>query len=215
MAKRRFWNGFAAGAAAGAAAGIASSLLVNKFGRAKEPRILRMEKSLQVGRPVEEVFRAWSDLERLPEWLTFVKEVRRDGNRSHWRVAINGREIEWDAEIEQFIPNQSIGWKSTTGPKHTGRITFSPLRDHTLVQVTMNYAPPLGNFSGVLEPISGYLEHYIERAFRDFKAAMEGKGREGAEAMPATGTFGQAGIGAAEPASIDMSGHQRTFGRGD
>ncbi len=190
MAKRRFWNGFALGAAAGASAGVLSSLLINKFGRASEPRILRLEKSLQIGRPVEEVFQAWSQLDQLPKYLSFIQEVRTDGNRSHWRVQINGRIAEWDAEIEQFIPNEAIGWKSLNGPKHTGRISFSRLGNDTLVHVTMNYAPPLGKTSGVLSPVGGYLEHQIDRAFREFKAALESKGREGAQ-QPATGTFGR------------------------
>jgi uncharacterized membrane protein len=177
MAKH--WRGFAAGAAAGAGLTFGSVALVNALFR-RHPHIIRLDKSIQIGRPPEEVFRAWSELDRLSRMSGCVEQVRSFGDRSHWKVNVDGRKLEWDAEIEQFIPNQAIGWKSLNGPKHTGRITFSPIGSDTLVQVTMNYAPParLGTiFSG---NVSEHLEHYIEQVLRDVKAALEGKGQEGA-----------------------------------
>src|SRR5262249_25781903 len=103
-------------------------------------------------------------------------------------------DFEWEARLVRFIPGQAIGWKSVRGPKHTGRITFAPLSDNTLVQVTMNYAPPLGIFSRALSPLSEHLEDYIDRVLRDFKASLEGKGQERAMSSIdlATGTLGPA-----------------------
>jgi uncharacterized membrane protein len=177
---------------------LASSLI----GRNRSSRILRLEKSMQIGQPVEEVFRAWSDLQGLPRLSNMIEEVHCIGSRSHWRVNIAGRHFEWEAELEQFIPNQSLGWKSISGPKHTGRINFSPLGNDTLVHVTMNYAPPMRLLRPVLSPMVGNLEGYIEKALRDFKASLENRAEEAPvhrmqEPLRATGTFG------AEP---DMSG---------
>jgi len=70
----------------------------------------------------------------------------------------------------QFILGQAIGWKSVRGPKHTGRVSFAPVGDDTLLNVTMNYAPPLGIFSRAIAPLSEHLEDYIDQALRDFKA---------------------------------------------
>ena len=113
-----------------------------------------------------------------------MEEVTSTGTHSTWRVRLDGRTAHWEAEIEQFIPNQAIGWKSLSGPKHTGRITFSPIEKDTLVQITMNYAPP----SRVLRPfavnLSGFMQRYIDQVLRDFKAGLEGKGQE--NASPAT-----------------------------
>jgi hypothetical protein len=96
---------------------------------------------------------------------------------------MGGANLEWDAEIEQLIPNQAIGWKSVSGPKHTGRITFSPIENDTLVQVTMNYAPPLRLFLPFVAPMTGRIEGVIERVLRDFKASAEGRG-SGQQRMP-------------------------------
>jgi uncharacterized membrane protein len=182
MAKR-YWSGFATGAAAGAGLTFGSLALASALGR-RNPRIVRLEKSLQIGRPVEEVFQHWADLDRLPEWSDCVEEVFSNGPCSHWVVKVDGHTLEWDAEIEQFIPNEAIGWKSVNGPKHTGRITFSKIGSDTLVQVTMNYAPPSRFFAPFSANVGEHLEHYIEQVLRDFKARLEGKGQEGVK--PAT-----------------------------
>ena len=178
MAKR-YWRGFAAGAATGAGLTFGSVALAGALGR-RNPRIIRLEKSIQIGRPKEEVFSHWANFEQLPRWSECVEEVRSMGDRSHWRVNIDGKRLEWDASVEQFIPNQAIGWKSVNGPKHTGRITFSQIGNDTLVQVTMNYAPP----SRFLAPFAGNAGEYLEQVLRDFKASLEGKGQEGVS--PAT-----------------------------
>jgi uncharacterized membrane protein len=184
-----FWGGFAVGAGSA----ITGMLAWNAFSSAREGRILRLERSLQIGRPINEVFEAWTQLERLPAFSDVIREVDSYGRRSRWVVTLDGKDFEWEAERVQFIPGQAIGWKSVRGPKHTGRVTFAPLGDNTIMHVTMNYAPPLGIFSRTLAPLSEHLEDYIDQALRDFKAAMEGKGQEerlGAE-QRATGTLGQ------------------------
>ena len=214
---RRFWRGFALGAAAGAGAGIGMSILIRSTVGSRKNRIVRLEKSLQIGKPVAEVFEAWTNLEQLPQISDSIHHIRRLGSRSHWTIRMDGQLVEWDAEIEQFIPNQAIGWKSLRGPKHTGRITFAPIGNDTLVQVTMNYVPPARVLKPFVDNMSGRLEGYIEQVMRDFKSALEGKGQEGrkpavrssaigpgtemtqSDLSRATGTFGS--VAAAKPLS--------------
>lgn len=193
MAKRHFWSGFAAGAAAG----LGTLWAANAVGRGRSSRIIRLEKSVQIGRPVDEVFNSWSDLSRLPYYSPMIESVRRYGDRSHWSVNINGKRFEWDAELTQIIPNEAISWKSVSGAKHSGRITFSPIGNDTLAHVQMNYVPPLKMLRPLLSPLSGQIEGHIEQALRDFKAALEEKGQgESAErraadtSAQATGTYG-------------------------
>jgi uncharacterized membrane protein len=175
MRRARSNPDFRLGLATGIALGAAIFLAPELVGRARRSHIVRLQKSIQIGAPVEEVFERWINLQNLPRVSTDVREVARQGSLSHWRVRMGGTNLEWDAAIEQLIPNQSIGWKSLTGPKHTGRITFSPIGRDTLVQVTMNYAPPLRLFLPFVAPMSGRIEGIIERVLRDFKAAAEGR----------------------------------------
>ncbi|HYH00338.1 MAG TPA: SRPBCC family protein [Terriglobales bacterium] len=220
MARRRQWNGFMAGAVTGVAAAFAALALINTAGRARHSQIVRLQKSLQIGRPVEEVFNSWADLDTLARCSPMIHSVRRQGSQSHWVVEIEGRRFEWDAEVEQFIPNQAIGWKSSSGPKHTGRITFSPLGDNTQVNVTMNYAPRRALLRPFVRSMSGRIENHIEQALRDFKAALENKGQEQtirsgsaatrldptASSSRATGTFGAVSEGIGQTQHTRFSG---------
>lgn len=178
MARRsskNFWSGLAAGTAAGAGA----LLALNSLGRRRHADVLRLEKSVQIGRPVEEVYRAWSALDALPGMSHIIQRIRKDGDRSHWVITLDGKTLEWDAEVEQRIPNQAIGWKSLSGPKHTGRIHFAPIGNDTLVHVVMNYAPPgTAVTRPFVQPLNGKVENYIEQVLRDFKACLEGKGQQ-------------------------------------
>jgi uncharacterized membrane protein len=172
MGRENFWSGFAAGLAAGAVAGVAGVLALKRGSSDVDGHIIRLEKSINVGRPAHEVFAAWSNFERLQDYIGFIQGVQRFGQRSHWRVNIDGRTFEWDAQITQIVPNESLGWKSLSGPHHTGRISFAPLGEQTVVHVLMNYEPPLGELGSVL-PLEGHLEQWIERGLREFKTALE------------------------------------------
>jgi uncharacterized membrane protein len=111
-------------------------------------------------------------------------------------VNIDGRQFEWDAEIEQFILNQAIGWKSVSGSKNSGRITFSPLGTDTMVHVTMNYAPPVSLLAPFVTFFAVRLEELIEKVLRDVKAALEAKA-EMSRPKPGevTGTYGTGELG--------------------
>ena len=57
MARRNhFWKGFASGAAAGAGGTLGVLLALNYVGRAGHRRVVRLEKSIQIAAPVEDVF---------------------------------------------------------------------------------------------------------------------------------------------------------------
>jgi uncharacterized membrane protein len=171
----RYWGGFAVGAVVGTAAAAGAIFAARSLTRNRDPRILRFEESIQIARPVEDVFRAWSDFARLPDYIPAVRHVEVQGLHSFWSVYAKGKQTRWEAETVQLVPNEAIAWKSVSGPKHTGRITFSPLEDQTIVHVTMNYASPLGRFSLLAAPASDLVTSLVNEALRDFKAALEGR----------------------------------------
>lgn len=195
MKTKSFWTGVAAGAAAT----IGTAWIVGLAGRGGNSRIIRLEKSVQIGRTVEDVFQCWCDLETLPRFTSLLRSVRRFGDRSHWIAEVGGRPVEWDAEIVQVLPNQSIGWRTTGGAQHTGRITFAPLGDQTLVHVQMNYLPKMSLLRPLFATMAGQIDGYLEQALRDLKSALEsGHGaasrrQEIAEPAVATGTYGPTG----------------------
>ena len=166
------------------------------LGRGGQSRIIRLEKSVQIGRPVEDVFETWCDLEALPRYTNLLRSIRRSGDRSFWIAEVGGIPLQWDAEIVQVIPKESISWKSVEGVRHSGRVTFSTIGDQTLIHVHMNYAPRLWFLRPMLSPAVGMMEGYIEQALRDVKTALEsGAGKSARQKEPtapaqATGTYG-------------------------
>jgi uncharacterized membrane protein len=215
--KRRVGTGFRLGAAIGIGAGVAVLLIPELIGRARRSHIVRLQKSIQIGAPVNEVFDRWLNVQNLPRVSNDVLEVQHHGAMTHWKVGMGAANLEWDARIEQLIPNEAIGWKSLNGPKHTGRITFAPIGNDTLVQLTMNYAPPLRLFLPFVAPMSGRIEGVIERVLRDFKAAAEGRGpgrqRKPSEAVgPGTSTS-QRNIARATGTGDATSGTVDRFGK--
>src|SRR5213080_67075 len=59
MARNHFWSGFTLGALAG----VGGVLAFKGFSSDTDSRILRLEKSINIGRPVDLVFAAWSNFE--------------------------------------------------------------------------------------------------------------------------------------------------------
>ena len=184
--KTGYWSAFTAGAAFGALA--MAGVLTYKRIAGDDSRVIHIERSINIGRPVEEVFSSWLNLERMPELIGLVRKVEHSGAGSRWLAKLDGREFEWDAQITQVIFNESIGWKSVRGPKHSGRISFSPLGDQTVLHVVMSYVPHPENF-GAVAFTNVNLEQWIERGLREFKASMEDEsGRH--EPLARTGTTG-------------------------
>src|SRR6266567_2692118 len=139
MSQKKFWSGVAVGSGAVVGAMFASGLL----SRGGQSHIIRIEKSVQIGANIENVFREWAHFDRIPQYCRYITHVRNLGDDlSEWTANIDGRIFQWQAEVTQVIPNQVIGWKSVGGSRHSGRITFAPIGNDTLVHVQMNYIPP-------------------------------------------------------------------------
>ncbi len=101
--------------------------------------------SVAVNAPVHQVYSLFTHFNDFPKFMSFVKEVTyRDDQNSHWVADVVGRQ-EWDAVNENWIPDQQIGWRSTSGVENFGKVTFQPINaDQTKVDVYINYNPPAG-----------------------------------------------------------------------
>jgi len=101
--------------------------------------------SVMVNASVHQVYAMFSHFNDFPKFMSFVKEVTYyDDQRSHWVAEVVGKH-EWDAINENWIEDQQIGWRSTSGLENNGRVTFQPSgANQTRVDVYINYNPPAG-----------------------------------------------------------------------
>jgi uncharacterized membrane protein len=211
MATQRtgFWQGFGTGLLMGSAAGVLLALS-RSTGALTRDRIRRIERSVQIARPLEDVYQLLLHPERLAGLLPELEIVRRQDHYQYWQVRHHGHRISWEIEITQVLPLQAIGWKSRTGPLHTGRVTLAPVGHDVEVHVVMNYAPQLfrramptlraGWRAGLLaESLNDHAGRLVEDLLAHLKQALEGKG------------FDSAGTGTRQPpTAVAPPGYPRT-----
>jgi uncharacterized membrane protein len=139
----------------------------------------RIEKTIEVDRPVRTVYNQWTQFEEFPRFMDGVKEVRQiDDTHVRWHAEIFGKDKEWDAEITEQVPDQKIGWKSISGDApNAGTVRFEPIGpDRTLVRLVMAYEP-----QGATENVGdalGVFSSRVEKSVKQFKKYIESRGVE-------------------------------------
>jgi uncharacterized membrane protein len=141
---------------------------------------IKVEKSVTVDRPREELFRFWRNLENLPRFMNHLESVRQiDDRRSHWVArAPAGATVEWDAEIYNEKENRLIAWRSLENSdiNHAGSVRFEegPNGRGTEVKVVINYQAPAGKLGTAVARLFGEEpEGQLEDDLPRFKQLME------------------------------------------
>ena len=122
---------------------------------------IRVDRSVTINAPREQVFAFWRDLENLPRFMKHVSCVKkRDQQISHWIVeGPAGQKIEWDAEIINEIPNELLAWRSLPGASiaNAGSVRFehATAGRGTKVSVSLQYDPPAGQVGALLARLFG------------------------------------------------------------
>jgi uncharacterized membrane protein len=140
---------------------------------------IRVEESITISRPREELFAFWRRLENLPQFMQHLESVQPiDERRSHW-VAHGpaGTRVEWDAEIHYEMPDEIISWRTLPGAEvdHTGSVHFDPQSGGTEVRVILRYDPAGGRAGAALAALFGEEpSQQIREDLRRLKQVMEG-----------------------------------------
>ncbi len=129
--------------------------------------------SVDVDVHISEAFMLFSDFERFPDFMEGVEEVRRTGDDTlRWRAEIVGIEEEWDAKVTTLSPNERIAWKSVSGAKNEGDVTFEKLNERqTRVHLRIEYEP-----EGFVENVGtalGFVNARMRGDLERFKRAVE------------------------------------------
>lgn len=137
-----------------------------------------IEKSIDVNVPLETAYNQWTQFEEFPRFMEGIEMVRQlDDKHLHWRAEIAGKTEEWDAEIIEQVPDQRIMWRSTSGAKNAGTVSFIPVSsDTTRVKVEMVYEP-----EGLIENVGEMLgvdDRRVEGDLERFKEYIESRGVE-------------------------------------
>ena len=153
---------------------------------------IKVEQSVLVNRPAQELYRFWRNFENLPRFMDHLESVTvLDENRSHWVAkAPAGTKVEWDATIHNEIENQLIAWRSLPGAdiNNAGSVHFTPSAGGaaTEVRVVLSYDPPAGKLGAAVARLFGEEpSKQVEDDLRRFKQVMEAAEAAGNSRHPA------------------------------
>ena len=137
-----------------------------------------IEKSIDVEVPVRTAYNQWTQFEEFPRFMEGVTSVQQLGDRRLvWHASIAGREKEWTAEIAEQIPDDRVAWRSTSGARNAGVVTFHRLSDvRTRIMLQLEYDPEgaVENVGDAVGMVSSRVTGDLER-FKDF---IESRQRE-------------------------------------
>ena len=122
---------------------------------------IRVEKSVTINAPAENVYAFWRNFENLPRFMHNLEKVEvKDTKRSHWWAkGPAGTTVDWEAEIINEVPHELIGWRSIDGSKvdNAGSVHFRALDNGrgTELKVVLRYDPPAGSLGAAISRILG------------------------------------------------------------
>jgi len=141
---------------------------------------IRVDKSITIAKPPQEVYAFWRDLSNLPRFMKNLESVTQiDDEHSHWVVkAPAGRTVEWDAIIHNEVPGQMIAWRSMPGADvdNAGSVWFreAPAGRGTEVKVELQYNPPAGALGAIFASFWGKEpSQQIQEDLHRLKALLE------------------------------------------
>jgi uncharacterized membrane protein len=138
----------------------------------------KITKSIEVDVPVSTAYNQWTQFEDFPRFMEGVKGVRQlDDKTLEWTAEVAGVKRSWRAEIVDQTPDRRISWRSTSGARHNGVVTFEPLGDNrTRITLEMDVDPEgfVENVADALGILDGRIKGDLDR----FKEFIEARGQE-------------------------------------
>src|SRR5450756_1041637 len=101
-----------------------------------------VDNTIEVAADIRKVYDAWTAFEDFPEFMEVVERIDLVADdRLHWVAVVEDDVIEWDADIIEHVPDQSVSWQALDG-RETGKVTFEKIdSDETKVHYQLEYDP--------------------------------------------------------------------------
>lgn len=121
--------------------------------------MIRIEHSVVINRPIEEVFAFVTDIDKMSQWALELREAKKTsegpvgvGTTFSGVVQLLGRRMENNHEVTEYEPNRKYSFKTTSGPvPMEAESTFESVAGGTRVTILAEAEP--GGFFKLAEPI--------------------------------------------------------------
>ncbi len=140
----------------------------------------RIEASVVINRPIEEVFAFVTDFEKAPQWMSELVEAKQTsegpvgvGTTISAVASPLGRRIESTQEVVEYEPNAKYAIKSTSGPVASkDGYTFEAVAGGT--KITRVAEAEMSGFFRLAEPLAGrMMRRQFETNFANLKDLLE------------------------------------------
>lgn len=136
-----------------------------------------VERTIEVEKPVEQVYAQWTQFEEFPRFMENVDQVRQlDDKHLEWKAKVAGTQRQWKAEIVEQQPNRMIAWRAITGDRNDGTVEFQPVDGRTKVKLAVDYDPPGGVAGELGDKLVQATPGRIENDLKRFKQFIETRG---------------------------------------
>jgi uncharacterized membrane protein len=162
-----------------------------------------IRESIDVEVPISVAYDQWTQFEEFPHFMEGVEYVNQiDDLRLHWRAEIGGKTVEWDAEITDQVPDRKVAWRSITGARNAGVVSFSPLSESSCrITLDLDYEP-----EGFIEKVGDLFGMVRRRAKGDLERFREFIQKRGSETGAWRGTIPPGGTGTPGAGEPDLGG---------
>jgi uncharacterized protein YndB with AHSA1/START domain len=140
--------------------------------------VIRVELTLEIARPAEEVFALLTDVTRVPEWQASAVESQADGPlaegvRIHERRHFLGHDAETELEVSAFEPGRRLALHTLKGPvKLEIDHRLAEKDGHTTLHVTAE-GRPHGLLRLAGPAVTAKARQELHRDFDRLKAILE------------------------------------------
>jgi len=138
----------------------------------------KIEASIEVNVPVSTAYNQWTQFEEFPRFMDGIESVKQlDDKTLEWHANIAGNDETWTAEIAEQEPDQRIAWRSTSGARNDGVVSFERIDDNrTRVTLQMDWEP-----KGAVQKTGdalGFDDRQVNGDLERFKEFIESRGTE-------------------------------------
>ncbi len=137
-------------------------------------------RTVTIGKPRQEIYDAWRDFTRFPNFMDNIKSVvDLGGGRSRWTIkGPGGKDLELATKIIEDIPGRKMAWESEPDSEiYTAgvlELSDAPGGRGAYVRLMMRYNPPGGTLGrGIAKLLQREPTLQASRDLRRFKQLME------------------------------------------
>lgn len=149
--------------------------------------MVKVEASVDIDRPIDEVFAYVADPATTPEWSSISLEATLEGagpvgvgSRIRGIGKILGRRVESTSEVTLYVPPTRLAMRAVSGPGHFElERRLEPIGEGTRYHATM--VVDSGGFFRLADPIvAALMKRTVETDLQTLKALLEAKVAAGA-----------------------------------